>query len=99
MFLLCLFLQESCQKPVDKYIEYDPVIILIDAILCKIQAFRHILFNTSLNVRNLNYYTSCVTYVGHLCVNVLLLQSHNLSFGGVNKSKYTCGPSLLTKMR
>ncbi|XP_044024841.1 protein ARV1 isoform X2 [Siniperca chuatsi] len=41
---------ESCQKPVDKYIEYDPVIILIDAILCKTQAFRHILFNTSLNI-------------------------------------------------
>lgn len=34
----------------DKYIEYDLVIILIDAILCKVQAFRHILFNTSLNV-------------------------------------------------
>nr|XP_043904450.1 protein ARV1 isoform X2 [Solea senegalensis] len=40
----------SCQKPVDKYIEYDPVIILIDALLCKTQAFRHILFNTSLNI-------------------------------------------------
>ncbi|KAM4713715.1 protein ARV1 [Anableps anableps] len=40
----------SCQRPVDKYIEYDPVIILIDAILCKAQAFRHILFNTSLNI-------------------------------------------------
>ncbi|TKS75526.1 Protein ARV1 [Collichthys lucidus] len=40
----------SCQKPVDKYIEYDPVIILIDAILCKTQAFRHILFNTRLNI-------------------------------------------------
>lgn len=34
----------------DKYIEYDLVIILIDAILCKVQAFRHILFNTNLNV-------------------------------------------------
>ncbi|XP_056151090.1 protein ARV1 [Lampris incognitus] len=40
----------SCHKPVDKYIEYDPVIILIDAILCKTQAFRHILFNTNLNI-------------------------------------------------
>lgn len=42
--------QDSCHKPVDKYIEYDLVIILIDAILCKVQAFRHILFNTNLNV-------------------------------------------------
>ncbi|GAB5578371.1 protein ARV1 isoform X1 [Prionailurus iriomotensis] len=40
---------KSCQKPVDKYIEYDPVIILINAILCKAQAYRHILFNTKIN--------------------------------------------------
>ncbi|MGH0143925.1 UNVERIFIED_CONTAM: hypothetical protein FKN15_027029 [Acipenser sinensis] len=43
-------MQKSCQKPVDKYIEYDPVIILIDAILCKAQAYRHIIFNTTLNI-------------------------------------------------
>uniref|UniRef100_A0A3Q3WXB1 Protein ARV n=1 Tax=Mola mola TaxID=94237 RepID=A0A3Q3WXB1_MOLML len=48
--ILKITICESCQKPVDKYIEYDPVIILIDAILCKTQAFRHILFNTSLNI-------------------------------------------------
>ncbi|XP_010779698.1 protein ARV1 [Notothenia coriiceps] len=49
--ILKITICESCQKPVDKYIEYDPVIILIDAILCKTQAFRHILFNTSLNIQ------------------------------------------------
>ncbi|KAM3602730.1 uncharacterized protein V6R79_009736 [Siganus canaliculatus] len=48
--ILKITICESCQKPVDKYIEYDPVIILIDAILCKAQAFRHILFNTRLNI-------------------------------------------------
>ncbi|XP_070705479.1 protein ARV1 [Pempheris klunzingeri] len=48
--ILKITICESCQKPVDKYIEYDPVIILIDATLCKTQAFRHILFNTSLNI-------------------------------------------------
>ncbi|XP_057679422.1 protein ARV1 [Corythoichthys intestinalis] len=48
--ILKITLCGSCQKPVDKYIEYDPVIILIDAILCKTQAFRHILFNTSLDI-------------------------------------------------
>ncbi|TNN49131.1 Protein ARV1 [Liparis tanakae] len=48
--ILKITICESCQKPVDKYIEYDPVIILIDAILCKTQAFRHILFNTTLNI-------------------------------------------------
>ncbi|XP_048456675.1 protein ARV1 isoform X2 [Rhincodon typus] len=41
---------KSCQKPVDKYIEYDPVIILIDAILCKVQAYRHIILNTKINI-------------------------------------------------
>uniref|UniRef100_H3DPA5 Protein ARV n=2 Tax=Tetraodon nigroviridis TaxID=99883 RepID=H3DPA5_TETNG len=48
--ILKITICESCKKPVDKYIEYDLVIILIDAILCKTQAFRHILFNTSLNI-------------------------------------------------
>ncbi|XP_031469471.1 protein ARV1 isoform X1 [Phasianus colchicus] len=47
MALRCAW--KSCQKPVDKYIEYDPVIILINAILCKAQAYRHILFNTKIN--------------------------------------------------
>ncbi|XP_028809204.1 protein ARV1 [Denticeps clupeoides] len=48
--ILKITICESCKKPVDKYIEYDPVIILIDAILCKIQAFRHILYNTEINI-------------------------------------------------
>ncbi|XP_051909247.1 protein ARV1 [Hippocampus zosterae] len=48
--ILKITLCGSCQKPVDKYIEYDPVIILIDAILCKTQAFRHILFNTNWDI-------------------------------------------------
>ncbi|KAH0622472.1 hypothetical protein JD844_024816 [Phrynosoma platyrhinos] len=43
---------KACQKPVDKYIEYDPVIILINAILCKAQAYRHILFNTEINIHS-----------------------------------------------
>lgn len=54
-FLLCYF-QKSCQKPVDKYIEYDPVIILINAILCKAQAYRHILFNTKINVSSWDFF-------------------------------------------
>ncbi|XP_064014565.1 protein ARV1 [Pogoniulus pusillus] len=46
---------KSCQKPVDKYIEYDPVIILINAVLCKAQAYRHILFNTKINIHGKLY--------------------------------------------
>nr|XP_033791566.1 protein ARV1 isoform X2 [Geotrypetes seraphini] len=56
--------QKSCQKPVDKYIEYDPVIILINAILCKSQAYRHILFNTSINIH------------GKLCIFCLLCEAY-----------------------
>ncbi|XP_069854258.1 protein ARV1 isoform X2 [Dipodomys merriami] len=55
---------KSCQKPVDKYIEYDPVIILINAILCKAQAYRHILFNTKINIH------------GKLCVFCLLCEAY-----------------------
>ncbi|XP_075059741.1 protein ARV1 [Mixophyes fleayi] len=55
---------KSCQKPVDKYIEYDPVIILINAILCKIQAYRHILFNTAINIH------------GKLCIFCLLCEAY-----------------------
>ncbi|XP_071503010.1 protein ARV1-like [Diadema antillarum] len=35
----------SCKQVVDKYVEFDPVIILLDALLFKPQAYRHILFN------------------------------------------------------
>ncbi|XP_044276745.1 protein ARV1 [Varanus komodoensis] len=55
---------KSCQKPVDKYIEYDPVIILINAILCKTQAYRHILFNTKINIH------------GKLCIFCLLCEAY-----------------------
>ncbi|XP_070577386.1 protein ARV1-like [Ptychodera flava] len=41
---------EKCGKAVDKYIEFDPVIILLDAILHKTQAYRHILYNSKVNV-------------------------------------------------
>ena len=38
-----------CSSAVDKYIEYDAVIILLDALLHKPQAYRHLLFNSSFN--------------------------------------------------
>ena len=37
--------QKICGKVVDKYIEYELVIIFLDAVLHKPQAYRHILFN------------------------------------------------------
>ncbi|KAG8444200.1 hypothetical protein GDO86_009402 [Hymenochirus boettgeri] len=55
---------KSCLKPVDKYIEYDPVIILINAMLCKAQVYRHVLFNTSINIH------------GKLCIFCLLCEAY-----------------------
>jgi hypothetical protein len=34
----------------DKYIEYDPVIVMIDLVLLNEQAYRHILYNSSFHV-------------------------------------------------
>ncbi|KAF4092083.1 hypothetical protein AMELA_G00016850 [Ameiurus melas] len=70
----------SCAKPVDKYIEYDPVIILIDAILCKIQAFRHILFNTRINIH------------WKLCVFCLLCEAY-LRWSRLQSSEVTGDPA------
>nr|CAD7596093.1 unnamed protein product [Timema genevievae] len=36
---------ESCQQIADKYLEYDPVNIIIDMVLLNEQAYRHILYN------------------------------------------------------
>jgi hypothetical protein len=34
----------------DKYIEYDPVIVMIDLVLLNEQAYRHVLYNSSFHV-------------------------------------------------
>uniref|UniRef100_A0A8P4K292 Protein ARV n=1 Tax=Dicentrarchus labrax TaxID=13489 RepID=A0A8P4K292_DICLA len=78
--ILKITICESCQKPVDKYIEYDPVIILIDAILCKTQAFRHILFNTSLNIH------------WKLCVFCLLCEAY-LRWSALHGSERSSDPA------
>ncbi|XP_048841623.1 protein ARV1 [Brienomyrus brachyistius] len=78
--ILKITICESCRKPVDKYIEYDPVIILIDAILCKTQAFRHILFNTKINIH------------GKLCVFCLLCEAY-LRWSQLPGSEKTVDPA------
>ncbi|CAL1585772.1 unnamed protein product [Knipowitschia caucasica] len=82
--ILKITICESCQKPVDKYIEYDPVIILIDAILCKTQAFRHILFNTSLNIH------------WKLCVFCLLCEAY-LRWSLLHSSEQSSDPADLIR--
>ena len=41
---------EACTKVVDKYVEYDAVLIILDILLHKAQAYRHLLFNRCLDV-------------------------------------------------
>ena len=42
-------LQCHCDRFVDKYIEYDAVILLLDVLLLRIQSYRHVLFNYSIS--------------------------------------------------
>jgi hypothetical protein len=46
---LCL-LQSECHQVADKYIEYDPVIVMIDLVLLNEQAYRHVLYNSPFKV-------------------------------------------------
>ena len=43
-------LQGKCSENVDKYIEYDFVLVLLDILLHKSQAYRHVLFNVKTKV-------------------------------------------------
>lgn len=45
------FTQDKCHNVADKYIECEPIIILIDLILLSQPAYRHILYNTHFTVR------------------------------------------------
>jgi len=37
--------QVHCHKVLDKYVEFDAVILLLDVLLLRIQSFRHLIFN------------------------------------------------------
>ena len=54
----------------DKYIEYEAVIIFLDAVLHKAQAYRHILYNTELNTVGALFYIYIVKGFSarHLCL-------------------------------
>lgn len=51
VFIHCitiLHLQPSCKKVVDKYVEFDAVVLLLDVLLLRIQSYRHLIFNYGL---------------------------------------------------
>ena len=43
--------QVKCHENVDKYLEYDTVLIILDILLHKSQAYRHVLFNVKIAVK------------------------------------------------
>lgn len=43
--------QEECRDIIDKYIEYDPVVISLDILLLNRKALRHVLFNSQIKVQ------------------------------------------------
>ncbi|XP_071963206.1 protein ARV1-like [Antedon mediterranea] len=50
---------ESCSKVVDKYVEFDPVIILLDALLFREEAYCHIIYNARVKFQ----WKLCVVYL------------------------------------
>lgn len=48
-----------CGQVADKYVEYDPVLVLLDLVLLNRQAIRHILYNTAFR----NHWKLCVVMV------------------------------------
>nr|CAD7264217.1 unnamed protein product [Timema shepardi] len=70
-----MFYKESCQQIADKYLEYDPVNIIIDLVLLNEQAYRHILYNYNFQIdthsqldlfdRERSFYWTCLqTIIG-----------------------------------
>jgi hypothetical protein len=39
--------QKDCHEVADKYVEYDNVLVVLDLILHRVGAYRHVLFNSS----------------------------------------------------
>ncbi|XP_031549346.1 protein ARV1-like [Actinia tenebrosa] len=66
---------ESCNQVMDKYLEYDPVLICLDILLHKPQAYRHVLFNIKPKIE------------WHLCVLYLLSDAY-MKWSDVNYSQY-----------
>lgn len=44
-------MQEKCNQKADKYLEFEPVIILVDSVLLSENAFRHVLYNRDFKVK------------------------------------------------
>lgn len=57
--------QESCLQVADKYIEYELLLVSIDLILLREQAYRHILFNRSL-LNRASIVSNPLAFISHM---------------------------------
>lgn len=73
MFFIFFFSwQEKCKQVVDKYVEFDPVIVLLDALLFKPQAYRHVLFNKVITV---SHFVCILSVYNYLCIQMMRMVS------------------------
>lgn len=50
MIFLALLFQGRCHEIADKYIEFEPIVIVIDLVLLSRPTYRHVLYNTEFKV-------------------------------------------------
>lgn len=50
LLTLLFFMQSECHEVADKYVEYDSVLVVLDLILHRVGAYRHVLFNSGTRV-------------------------------------------------
>lgn len=75
---------EKCGKVADKYVEYEFILVLIDLILHRRQAFRHFLFNrlNPKNMMKLSIVISIVSIITTLIIRFYLLR--NSAYDSIN---------------
>ena len=70
IYALLFNYQPECQNVADKYIEYELILVCIDVILHRKQAFRHFLFNRRSLTHEIKVLS--IIYTRHTCILYLL---------------------------
>lgn len=65
-----VLLQDKCHEVADKYIEFEPIVIVIDLILLSRPTYRHILYNTNFKVEHTINSLLCNILVNPLAIRV-----------------------------
>ena len=43
------YTQTHCKEVIDKYVEFDAVILLLDVLMLRVQSYRHLIFNHTIS--------------------------------------------------